>query len=57
VTARFVGEVDVTGRVDLVELVALHSQDTAAAKIVIPRSRSCGWKSVTVVPSCTSPVL
>ena len=34
-----------------------HSQLTAAAKIVIPRSRSCGSKSVTVVPSCTSPRL
>ncbi len=32
-------------------------QLTAAAKMVIPRSRSCGSKSVTVVPSWTSPRL
>ncbi len=32
-----------------------QSQLTAAAKMVMPRSRSCGSKSVTVVPSCTSP--
>src|SRR3989440_612375 len=34
-----------------------HAQLTAAEKMVIPRSRSCGSKSVTVVPSWTSPVL
>ncbi len=34
-----------------------HVQVTAAAKMVMPRSRSCGSKSVTVVPSWTSPVL
>lgn len=34
-----------------------QSQLTAAAKIVMPRSRSCGSKSVTVVPSWTSPRL
>lgn len=32
-----------------------QSQLTAAAKMVMPRSRSCGSKSVTVVPSWTSP--
>src|SRR5688572_7208095 len=32
-------------------------QVTAAAKMVMPRPRSCGSKSVTVVPSCTSPRL
>jgi hypothetical protein len=34
-----------------------QSQLTAAAKMVMPRSRSWGSKSVTVVPSCTSPRL
>ena len=29
----------------------------AAEVIVIPRSRSCSIQSVTVVPSCTSPIL
>lgn len=34
-----------------------QTQLTAAEKMVMPRSRSCGSKSVTVVPSCTSPRL
>lgn len=34
-----------------------QAQLTAAAKMVIPRSRSCESKSVTVVPSWTSPRL
>ncbi len=29
----------------------------AADVIVIPRSRSCSIQSITVVPSCTSPIL
>jgi hypothetical protein len=32
-------------------------QVVAADVIVIPRSRSCSIQSVTVVPSCTSPIL
>ena len=30
---------------------------TAAAVIVMPRSRSCSIQSVTVSPSCTAPIL
>ena len=36
---------------------AFQAQEMAAAVIVIPRSRSCSIQSVTVVPSCTSPIL
>ena len=34
-----------------------HAQVVAAEVIVMPRSRSCSIQSVTVVPSCTSPIL
>ena len=34
-----------------------QKQVVAAEVIVMPRSRSCSIQSVTVVPSCTSPIL
>jgi hypothetical protein len=34
-----------------------HAQVVAAEVMVMPRSRSCSIQSVTVVPSCTSPIL
>jgi hypothetical protein len=58
----------VAGGVDDVdaELLALVKLDDAgflargpetAEVMVMPRSRSCSIQSVTVVPSCTSPIL
>ena len=35
----------------------VQEQVVAAEVIVMPRSRSCSIQSVTVVPSCTSPIL
>ena len=35
----------------------IQAQVVAADVIVMPRSRSCSIQSVTVVPSCTSPIL
>ena len=34
-----------------------HEHVVAAEVMVMPRSRSCSIQSVTVVPSCTSPIL
>ena len=70
-TLNFRREIDVTGSVDdvdahllpfieledAVSLVCCQKQVVAAEVIVMPRSRSCSIQSVTVVPSCTSPIL
>ena len=70
-TFHFRREIDVTRRVDDVNALldpfesfvnafffALRPAHVVAADvIVIPRSRSCSIQSVTVVPSCTSPIL
>ena len=71
-TLDFRREIHVTGRVDDVDALldafenlvnalflasATRLQVVAAEVIVMPRSRSCSIQSVTVVPSCTSPIL
>ncbi|EKE00519.1 MAG: hypothetical protein ACD_21C00335G0001 [uncultured bacterium] len=38
-------------------LIPLQRHVVAADVIVMPRSRSCSIQSMTVVPSCTSPIL
>ena len=55
-------EVHVAGRVDQVDRVdarrcAFHGQVVAAELIVMPRFCSSSSKSMTAVPSCTSPIL
>ena len=37
--------------------IPFQKQVVAAEVMVIPRSRSCSIQSITVAPSCTSPIL
>ena len=51
------GEIDVAGRVDDVEALAVPEAVVAADVMVMPRSCSCSIQSMVAAPSCTSPIL
>ena len=51
------GEVDMAGRVDDVDALAVPEAVVAAEVMVMPRSCSCSIQSMVAAPSWTSPIL